>query len=893
MTKKDNFRFDKIVKFMLSMLLVVNVFSVVNNKIFANTKQDITALEFTLMAFKGKPKVGDYIPQDNDFELTSVDGKVEEADTLFIYWQKEVNGQWDYATNTEQKFSEGGKYRLRFNIEPAVKATANYQFTSQAPTLKVSGENFNYTTQPDGYYNSAAPESAQFVAYSPEYTLTSTPTVTFDKENITKIEVIQQPKQNYTEGDKLDLSNLKVKLTDNQNLTQDVAFNDFATYQLTTNLADQKELALTDTSLEVAFKTVKSASIALTIAPKPVTGDYTLNMVDAWATNPVLTTYKKGDTLGIPKEWGLSNWNIRTYRKIFTGWSTSKNALEDGSKVYRMSDKIDQVVADLGKVDENVTLYPIFISQTDIMGKLLDAKSLKANVGIAISLSDKEVLPNTDIKSSTGFEATPDIAQAADRKVNAYYDQDKESYQVVINSDFQWINKKIPLLVSENSLQILKGAEGITNFSGKNPKDYTYEDLVVELDSKVDVATQMKNLTFKSALFRVAAILDENYQPLNATISTPTSYEMETKFSFDNPNKLKKFIIRTILRNSGDNNDKAGSIARNSTTWTATGEDVIGNMVLTSGDPSNISISKAVAKEFAENGDTALKFTGKINGSITINPNASVDSFTKLLLAFMSPMTIPETVAKNKLLIDLNYNKVTFNKNSTALNDAAAQDLSTVNVVHKQSIDSDELVDQKMHGDLGKLEINGKVYHFKGWNTQPDGSGTSFDGNTKVTEDITVYAVWKQESKVVYRFESNVELPQAVKDLLPPEKIGIVGEVVVTPAITNELVVDGVKWKFAGFDQDQVTLTENVITVVGKWSASKVPGDSPKVDPLPIAPIPTPDKPQVTPIKPSQPQEEPIKRNTKAPVDTSDANYSFAIVAIALLGLLKLRNKKY
>ena len=68
----------------------------------------------------------------------------------------------------------------------------------------------------------------------------------FDKENIRKIEVKAQPKLDYTEDDKLNLSQLVVTLTDNQGLTKDVAFADFADYDLTATPAN-------DTELKVAY----------------------------------------------------------------------------------------------------------------------------------------------------------------------------------------------------------------------------------------------------------------------------------------------------------------------------------------------------------------------------------------------------------------------------------------------------------------------------------------------------------------------------------------------------------------------------------------------------------------------------------------------------------------
>ena len=56
----------------------------------------------------------------------------------------------------------------------------------------------------------------------------------------------QPTKLNYTEGEKLELAGLEVTLTDNQGLTKNVAFADFATYSITANPTDGTELKLDD-----------------------------------------------------------------------------------------------------------------------------------------------------------------------------------------------------------------------------------------------------------------------------------------------------------------------------------------------------------------------------------------------------------------------------------------------------------------------------------------------------------------------------------------------------------------------------------------------------------------------------------------------------------------------
>lgn len=77
------------------------------------------------------------------------------------------------------------------------------------------------------------------------YALTVNPKV-FDSQNIAKIEVKAQPKLDYTEGDKLNLYELVLTLTDNQGLKEDVAFENFAQYGLIAIPSNNTTLAVSD-----------------------------------------------------------------------------------------------------------------------------------------------------------------------------------------------------------------------------------------------------------------------------------------------------------------------------------------------------------------------------------------------------------------------------------------------------------------------------------------------------------------------------------------------------------------------------------------------------------------------------------------------------------------------
>ena len=71
--------------------------------------------------------------------------------------------------------------------------------------------------------------------------------IEFDPDHVVSMEVITQPKKlSYTEGEKLDLSGLVVRLTDKQGLTKDIAFKDFEANEITTNPKNGADLTSAD-----------------------------------------------------------------------------------------------------------------------------------------------------------------------------------------------------------------------------------------------------------------------------------------------------------------------------------------------------------------------------------------------------------------------------------------------------------------------------------------------------------------------------------------------------------------------------------------------------------------------------------------------------------------------
>lgn len=128
--------------------------------------------------------------------------------------------------------------------------------------------------------------------------------------------------------------------------------------------------------------------------------------------------------------------------------------------------------------------------------------------------------------------------------------------------------------------------------------------------------------------------------------------------------------------------------------------------------------------------------------------------------------------------------------------------------------------------------------YFNGWNTQPDGSGITFDENTIVDKDITVYAlyafkplnvVFKDEDGTIYQ-EGQVEYGKSAVAPSDPIKEG---------------------FTFSGWDVDFTNVKTDLI-VTAKWVAN---GTTPPVEPedptVPNVPV-TPVNP-VVPVEPVQP----------------------------------------
>lgn len=95
------------------------------------------------------------------------------------------------------------------------------------------------------------------------------------------------------------------------------------------------------------------------------------------------------------------------------------------------------------------------------------------------------------------------------------------------------------------------------------------------------------------------------------------------------------------------------------------------------------------------------------------------------------------------MVLDQSVPKVTFDRNFDDPKDPNTE-VVTLNVYYKKSLKTNCVGNSCGSKSLPKPPTRkGKV--FAGWNTKPDGSGDKFTINTKVTDDVIVYAQWKDK----------------------------------------------------------------------------------------------------------------------------------------------------
>ena len=123
----------------------------------------------------------------------------------------------------------------------------------------------------------------------------------FDKTKIDKIEVVSQPsKLEYTEGEKLDLTGIKLKLTDTQGIVKEAGLGDFGEYGITTDPANETGLSVNEngTTIKIKLNGVEKVETApLIVKAKVFDPEHVQKMVVK--TQPTKLNYTEGENLAL------------------------------------------------------------------------------------------------------------------------------------------------------------------------------------------------------------------------------------------------------------------------------------------------------------------------------------------------------------------------------------------------------------------------------------------------------------------------------------------------------------------------------------------------------------------------------------------------------------------
>lgn len=230
----------------------------------------------------------------------------------------------------------------------------------------------------------------------------------FDKNNITKIEVIAPPtKLNYVVGESLNLDGLKVRLTDNQGVTEEVGLSKFDAYKIKTEPAKNKSLTESDNNTKIIIKReneeIITGNISLTLKVISKADFEKENKIKTNIKNSLVEVYKNLGDLKL----GIDNIQNKYYLLFtkdvseisFYKENLKKSILETIKKNKIKSYTIGETTRDLTKSDD------------EILGFIREDILKIAGLGGNQDVNDVQILeqlkttkPNTKIKLVAGDE---------------------------------------------------------------------------------------------------------------------------------------------------------------------------------------------------------------------------------------------------------------------------------------------------------------------------------------------------------------------------------------------------------------------------------------------------------------------------------------------------------
>lgn len=640
---------------------------------------------------------------------------------------------------------------------------------------------------------------------------------------------------------------------------------------------------------------------------------------------------------------------LKSLAKIFLGWSdmqpTANGVLPEGAKLFSTEDPV--VLAFPNGIPDDAKLYGVYfelnnygeafttwdtLSLSNIAGKfkaLINENKTHLNKDLPL----ENVLPDTDLSDQ-------DSIKDPDRKIVDYYkkkNDTSEINEVILNSEFE-MNKIIAMLVyknpvGSNAFRPILSFDYNTRYNtgdfgtgdGKTA-DYTYTDLVVNLDPKIKVPETLY-LEFSGYSWRPLYVFGENKEQLNIVnpVSGANLGNDKTAFSslVNNSDPKVKFgvetkgnhnlTIRVVLREGA--NEKISEASIIPELGMSVVDKVTENMTLKSLSKADLKtlvpdlseeeynkrvlkVEDSVAKELADSeAQESLAVKGHVVGHVVAW--AGSVSYWGITMQLKSDTPINKVESNTEYL---SYIKKTQNVIYTFTSATEGKDLPA-EVAEQQpqdllSQESGSKVDLPTFEDV---KVKDGTWSFKNWSLDKNGTLEEITGEVIINdEDLSLVGQWEfTPFKISYEFESTdgSPLPEDILNLLPKPVTASDVDGKVTLSNFNDVEAKDGSWTFTGwFTKDKdgklVAVNEEVLVdgsdlvLVGQWKFTKKETPSPEPTPEP-KPEPTPEP------KPEQPkpQPQPTPQPNDSPKTGDNTNFLIygGVILLCIVAVVVLR----
>lgn len=286
----------------------------------------------------------------------------------------------------------------------------------------------------------------------------------FDKTKIDKIEIVSQPsKREYTEGEKLDLSGIKLKLTDTQGIVKEAGLEDFSEYGIATDPANETGLSVNEngTTIKIKLNGVEKVETApLKVNAKVFDPAHVEKMVVK--EQPTNLIYTEGEKLNL---------------------SGLEVTLTDNQGLTKDVAFKDFAVNGITTEPENNKQLTESENNTKIKIKRGDKEAITGNISLTLKVIskadfEKENKIKTSIKNSLVevYKSLGDIKLGIDNLHNKYYLLfTKESNKIEIEKD----NLKTSILNTIKNNKIKSYTIGETNRELLDGKNYKSDETIL------------------------------------------------------------------------------------------------------------------------------------------------------------------------------------------------------------------------------------------------------------------------------------------------------------------------------------------------------------------------------------------------------------------------------